>query len=255
MVSRITRLGYMRFSPIVSKSLYLGAAIALFSLPVHAQIYQAIVEEIIDGDAVFIQSNLAKVNDIAKFQEQIRTEESRTTLAFNNNVAGRLDTHSSLIVGQCIELQQGQLLVSGAANGCVLGFEADVRGTIYILEVNDREEASIQVLEGEVTLIPRNSEDTWEPIPLKAGQRLRLFPNRLLGPIEPIPAPEFAQILRGRLFIGFRRPLPGEHKLQAICQKLFPDFPCPEVGDRSSLSSQHLTTAKILKYNEDRENE
>jgi hypothetical protein len=228
----------MRFYSIVSnisKSLCFGAAIALFALPANAQIYQATVEEIVDGDEVFIQSNLAKVNDIAEFQEQVKTEESRTTLAFNNGAAGRLETHSSVIVGQCIELQQGQLLVSGSANGCVLGFEADVRGTIYLLEINDRGEGNIQVLEGEVTLFPRTPEDAGETLRLKAGQRLRLLPEKPFGKIESISAPEFAHILRGRLFVGFRNSLPGQHKLKAVCQQLFPDFPCPDIGDRSPI--------------------
>lgn len=228
------RLGVRKFYQIGWKSLALLWAIALSPLPARAQIYQATVDEIVDGNQVFIQETIANVNDIAEFQQQVRTEASRTTLTFNNGAAGRLETHSSLIVGQCVELQQGQLLVSGSANGCVLGFEAEVRGTIYILEINDRGEGNIKVLEGEVTLLPRNPEDTWVPLRLKAGQRLRFLPDRPFGEIEPIPAPEFAQILGGRLFVGFRNALPGEHKLKAVCQKLFPDFPCPEVGDRVS---------------------
>jgi hypothetical protein len=68
-----TRLGYGKFYQIAWKSLALRWAIALSPLPARTQIYQATVDEIVEGNQVFIQETIANVNDIAEFQQHGRS--------------------------------------------------------------------------------------------------------------------------------------------------------------------------------------
>jgi hypothetical protein len=211
-------------------SLLVFISIPFSSQGVLAQISQATISEIVGGDAVFIQESRAQVSDVANFQESVRTEVARTELAFNNGAAGRLEANSSLIVGQCVELRQGQLLVSGPANGCVAGFEVGTQGTIYLLEANAAGEGSVKVLEGEISLFPRKPDGLGEPpILVRQGERIQILGGDRLGVVERIRDRDFAQIITGRLFRGFRRPLPGQEKLRKVCQDLFPDFDCPDV--------------------------
>ncbi len=122
----------------------------LLHLPARAAISNAVVQEIIDGDAVFIEDEQAELNAIANFRQQISTEAARAGLLFSNGAAGRLAPNSAVTVGQCIELQQGSILAVGPANGCASGFEVGVEGTVYVLEVDAGGTAQVKVLEGSV---------------------------------------------------------------------------------------------------------
>ncbi|MBE9159547.1 hypothetical protein IQ265_22325 [Nodosilinea sp. LEGE 06152] len=115
----------------------------------------ATVTEILDSNQVYIQNRAAQVNSVAQQRQQVRTRAARTSLRFNNGAVARLAHNSSLVVGQCAQLNRGTLLVNGTLNGCSTSTVAGVRGTIYTIEVTDTGETIIQVFEGEV-VVERN---------------------------------------------------------------------------------------------------
>lgn len=126
-------------------------------------ITQATVKEIIDGTQVFIQNQQAKVNDVAQLRQRVRTGDARAELTFNNGVVARLAKNSILTVGQCTRLQRGTLLVNGAVNGCTSSIVAAVRGTTYVLQVDESGKQEVKVLEGEVVVRRETTPDPAEP--------------------------------------------------------------------------------------------
>jgi hypothetical protein len=216
---------------------YIALTFGIPPLPAIAQINQATISEIISGTEVFIESQQAQVNDTANFQEVVRTEApTRAGIRFNNGAAGRLGPNASVIVGQCIEVEQGQLLVSGPANGCVSGFDIGVQGTIYVIDANDPNPDNlgrIIALEGEVQLNRRgaNAADNGVPIRLNQGQKVSILTSGNLSPVEAIPAEEFASILTGPLFQDFSEPVPNQSELRAVCLELYaPQYECSAAG-------------------------
>jgi len=138
------------------------AGLCIFALaapqiaPATAQATQATVQEILDGNQVFIQNQQAYVNDVASQQQQVRTGNSRTALLFNTGAVARLSANSVLNIGQCARLQQGTILINGAVNACSSGITTGVRGTTYLLEVDESGNQQVKVLEGEV-VVKRNA--------------------------------------------------------------------------------------------------
>jgi len=190
-------------------------AISLPRIPATAQITQAIVQEILDKGEVYVQDEKATLEQVAAFNEVIVTkDESRTALLFSNLAAGRLAPNSSVTVGQCVEVQQGQLVASGPVNGCLGGFVADVQGTIYVMDADDG--GKFQVLEGDVEV---NKAGGGEAVNVQQGQQVAIE-NGQLGAVEKISFEEFVKILKGALFEGFTVPLPNQDKLLDICQDL-----------------------------------
>ncbi|MDY6940844.1 MAG: hypothetical protein SWY16_24700 [Cyanobacteriota bacterium] len=188
-------------------------AIAFPRFPAIAQITQATVQEILDGDEVFIEEEKASLNQVADFNQIVRTQDSRTALLFSNLAAGRLAPESSVTVGQCVEVREGQLVASGPVNGCLAGFTADVRGTIYVLNAED--EGRFQVLEGEVEIDRADGES----VAIPQGQQVAIEDGEL-GEVEAISVEEYIEILEGALFRGFEVPLPGQEQLIGICNEL-----------------------------------
>ena len=124
--------------------------------PASAQSTQATVQEILDGNQVFIQNQRASLNDVAKQQQQVRTGNSRTALLFNTGAVARLSANSVLKIGQCARLKRGTILINGAVNACSSGITTGVRGTTYLLEVDELGNQQVKVLEGEV-IVKRNA--------------------------------------------------------------------------------------------------
>lgn len=197
--------------------------LGLFPTPGKAQINLAIVQEIIDGPEVFIEEDQAEVEDEANFGQVVHTAKSRAGLMFNNGAAGRIGTNARVTVGQCVEVKQGQVLVSGPVDGCIAGFSVGVQGTLYIMETEDGEMGDIKVLEGTVEV--ESDDGTTEPVELTEGEKVSVL-GELLGPIEEITAEEFVAIVRGELFSGFQVPVTPEGAIFAICSRLFPGFNC-----------------------------
>jgi len=225
----------MNFIPGMSRiflsSLLASGAIALSPLSTLAQINQAQVNEILDSEEVFIEENPAQVEDKADFGQAVITQEARAGLEFNNGAVGRLGSNSSVTVGQCVEVKNGQLLVSGPVDGCIAGFLVNVQGTLYLLEVNEENNGDITVLEGTVSVTSQEELETAEPVILSAGQKLPVVGN-ILGDIQDITPEEFAQIVAGELFQGFTIPVTVEGALRSICLQLFGDlgFTCTAQG-------------------------
>jgi len=149
---------------------YVLMAVFSFSLsllwnyaPIAAQgsgVNQAVVIEILDSDQVFIQNKRASKNDQANRGQRISTRNARTALKFNTGAIGRLGRNSSLVVGdRCARIRQGSILVNGQANTCSGSAVAGVRGTTYLLEVDENNQTQIKVLEGEVQVMSRMSTD------------------------------------------------------------------------------------------------
>lgn len=191
-------------------------AIALPRVPATAQITQAIVQEILDKGEVFVQDEKATLQQVAAFNEIVSTkDESRTALLFSNLAAGRLAPNSIVTVGQCVEVQQGQLVASGPVNGCLGGFVADVQGTIYVMDADKG--GKFQVLEGTVKVEKGN-----ENVEVQQGEQVAVE-DGILGQVEKISFEDFVKILKGALFDGFTIPLPNQDKLLEICQELRQD--------------------------------
>jgi hypothetical protein len=124
--------------------------------PVSAQASQATVQEILDGNQVFIQNRQASINDVARQSQQVRTGNSRTALLFNTGAVARLSANSVLKIGQCANLRRGTILINGAVNACSSGITTGVRGTTYLLEIDESGNQQVKVLEGEV-VVKRNT--------------------------------------------------------------------------------------------------
>ncbi|MDX2253906.1 MAG: FecR family protein [Pseudanabaenaceae cyanobacterium bins.39] len=139
---------------IVFTSLWISA---LAIAPASAQSTQAKVQEILDGNQVFIQNKRANINDVATQRQQVRTGASRASLQFNTGAVARLSSNSVLNIGQCARLRRGTILINGAVNACSASITTGVRGTTYLLEVDESGNQQVKVLEGEV-IVKRNAQ-------------------------------------------------------------------------------------------------
>ena len=215
-----------------------SVAIVLYPLEALSQIERAIVREILNGEGVFIDDIPAKIDDVATFQQEVSTEESLVGLEFNNGAAGRLASYSSAIVGQCIEVRRGLLLASGPANGCTTTFEVGVQGTFYLLEVDDRGESQIKVLNGVVNILSLSSDADGapQPITLREGERIAIDPAGVLGQIFPLSREEVEELLQDSLFRDFETELPGMKELQVSLERLYPGIPLPPLPGFKVLS-------------------
>lgn len=149
-----TRWG--RFAGLMGVALVGSMLLAVPGYEAEAQTNSAAtVTEILDSNQVYIQNRAAQVNSVAQPRQQVRTRAARASLRFNSGAVARLAHNSSLVVGQCAQLNRGTLLVNGTLNGCSTSTVAGVRGTIYTIEVTEAGETIIQVYEGEV-VVERN---------------------------------------------------------------------------------------------------
>ncbi|CAN1209383.1 FecR protein domain-containing protein [Tumidithrix helvetica PCC 7403] len=134
--------------------------------PVTAQdVNQAKIKEVIDGNQVYIQERQANVNDVAQYNENVRTGNAKAELGFNTGAVFRLSQNSALTVGQCLRLDSGELLVNGAVNACTSSIVTGVRGTTYVISVDDKGNQKVTVLEGEVVVKKQKNSSTPNPNP------------------------------------------------------------------------------------------
>ncbi len=217
----------MPYAKIYLASLLGTMGLTLWASPSQAQISQAIIQEIIDGDQVFIQENPAKVEDKADFGQIVLTKDSRAGIAFNNGASGRLGRDASVTVGQCVEVERGELLISGPVNGCVAGITVAVKGTLYVLQKNNDNSGSIKVIEGSVNI---SSEDKpGEIVEVKAGEEIAIIEG-ILGRVIPMTPESLVSLLNGQLFSGFSIPITPDGALQSICSRLLPGLSCSTTG-------------------------
>lgn len=217
-------------------SLCLVIGVGAWLNPAQAQINQATVTEVLDGNQVFIQGRQAQVNSVAGAGQQVSTGASRAGLRFNNGAAGRLRPNTSLVIGQCVQIQQGGIIASGPTNACAGSVRAATRGTTFIMELEDDGTYGCKVLEGSVSVTPiDNSNSTPKSDPpqeliLEEGKKVSISKEGEIGKVESITAEEILAILNGSLFSGFSQQLPGGGNLQRAIQQLFPGVPLPNLG-------------------------
>lgn len=185
----------------------------------------AIVEEILDGNQLYIDDRQARVKQKAFTPEQVKTGLSRGQLTFNSGAAARINRHSQLRLGQsCFLLSRGQILVSGPQNGCTRSARLSVRGTNYLVEVAENGEAVLTVLEGSV-LLQRLSHASAKEEPstlVDAGQSVRLSESGVILSMSLLSPDDYARILQGPLFEGFRTPLPAMAALLSHLRRTAP---------------------------------
>lgn len=207
--------------------------ILLLRFPALAQINLARLLEIIgNNEAVFIEQQVAQVNDTAALGEEVRTEQARTQLSFNNGAEGRMDENTSITVGQCVEVQEGVLVASGPANGCLVGFGVGVQGTIYLVNVDAQNRGTLNVLQGQVRLGLQNNFTT-DPnaLTVQEGQKITgLVQGLALSEvvIQQMTKQEYEGIITGRMFKGYQKPLPEQDKINEVCKRLYGN--CAPVG-------------------------
>jgi FecR protein len=185
----------------------LSVITVLPSSPTIAQgVNRATITQVLDGSDVFIQNRKAKVKATATKGQRVRTGKTRAELKFDSGAIGRLAHNSALTVGQCARLKKGTLLINGAMNGCTGSVVAGVRGTTYVMEVDDAGVTKISVMEGKVSVAratgAADQEETEaEDTPSPKTKQFRLpFPM----PTKPVPQPEVkvkpsASAQRGKL--------------------------------------------------------
>ncbi|MDY6783575.1 MAG: hypothetical protein SW833_13695 [Cyanobacteriota bacterium] len=198
-------------------------AIALVHPPVQAQqITQATVVEILDGDQVYIQNRKARNNSTARRGEQIRTGSARAALRLNNNAGLRLGKNSSLIVGErCVQIKRGRVLIGGQARGCLGSVVAVTRGTLYLIEQNESNIGQVTVLEGTVAVSDREDPGR-PPVILREQEKVTVFPQGVLGPIEQMSVPQFSSLVQGieELLYNFRVSLPSLEAFNNVLRDL-----------------------------------
>ncbi|MCP9833990.1 MULTISPECIES: hypothetical protein [unclassified Cyanobium] len=209
----------------------LAAALAWPAASAATPAGSAVVQEILDGNELFIERRQARLMEKALAPELVRTQNSRGQLGFASGAAGRLNRFTQLRLGStCFLLSSGQILVSGSQNGCTRSSRLSTRGTNYVITLRDGGEQEVAVLEGSVELQPLADGRPLPgaPILVAGGTRVGLSSQGALLWQRPLTADDYAAILRGPLFEGFTAPLPGMAALEAFVQRRFPGvIPAP----------------------------
>ena len=191
----------------------------------------AVVQEILDGKELYIDQQQARVKQQARAPQLVSTGGSRGQLAFDSGAVGRLNRQSRLRLGSsCFVLDRGQVLVSGKEGGCTRSARLSVRGTNYILDVNEAGDTEISVLEGEVEVQPSRDGELLEGQPvttLKAGERLRLSPEGVVLALLALSSGDYTSIITGPLFKGFKLPLPAQAAFDSFLRSNLPSVPIP----------------------------
>ncbi|WP_143593744.1 FecR domain-containing protein [Synechococcus sp. 1G10] len=200
----------------------------------------ATVREILDGKELFIDTRQAKVNDKAFTPQQVSTQNSRGQLAFPSGAAGRLNRFSLLRLGQdCFLLSKGQVLVSGKQAGCTRSSRLSVRGTNYLLSVDESGGSELSVLEGSVEVEPLSDG---EPAPggsttVNAGEKVQLSPAGVVLTLLKLSSGDYSTILGGPLFEGFTTPLPAFGSLESYLRSNLPSVTIPSLPSAPSAPS------------------
>ena len=197
---------------------------------------RAVIVEILDGRELYIDRKQARVSQTAQAPQQVSTRNSRGQIRFNSGAMGRLNRFSLMKLGSdCFLIDRGQILISGRQNGCTRSNLMSVRGTNYVIDVDEDGTTDVSVLEGTVVVEIRG-DDTSDgrgdqpPRTVVAGQRLRLSPA---GPILrglALTSSDYNSILSGPLFRGYTAPLPAYGALESHIRSEMPEVRLPGGG-------------------------
>ncbi|WP_259728552.1 MULTISPECIES: FecR family protein [Synechococcales] len=199
----------------------------------------ATVKEILDGNELFIDARQARLNQQAVSPQEISTENSRGQLSFASGAAGRLNRYSQLRLGSgCFLLRKGEVLVSGRQSGCTRSSRLSVRGTNYVLRVDDEGGSELTVLEGSVEVEPltEGGEPSGQPsTTVNGGERLRLSATGVVLTLLKLSSGDYSAILKGPLFLGFTAPLPAIGSLEGYLRSNLPGVSLPSLPGGSPL--------------------
>ena len=118
-----------------------------------ASFNSATIRRIIDGREVFIDRREATVDDTANRGQELSTGSSRAEVMFDRRALGFLGNNSLIRLGDdCFRLNRGQVLVNGPKNTCLGTKVLGIRGTTYVLSVQDDGSYQLAVLSGEATV-------------------------------------------------------------------------------------------------------
>jgi hypothetical protein len=219
-------------------ALFLGGATLLPQAALAAE--SATIVEILDGNQLYINQKQARVKARASAPEVVSTRDSRGQLAFSSGAGGRLNRFSLLRLGSsCFLVEKGQILVSGRQNGCTRSARLSVRGTNYVVDVQEDGTSEISVLEGSVDVEPlRDGEPTGAPATtVEAGNKLRLSPVGVVLALLRLSASDYSSILNGPLFSGFTTQLPGFSSLESYIRSAVPGVTLPTLPVTPTLPS------------------
>jgi hypothetical protein len=185
-----------------------------------APIADARVQEILDGNELYIDQKQARVNQLAYRPELISTKQSRASVAFSTGAQARISKNSQLRLGKdCARLTQGQMLVSGKQTTCVGSVKMSVRGTHYIVEVLDDGSTEVAVLDGQLTFSPSGTATALPSAWREFAERevLRFGPDGQLLSRRCMVADDYRRYLASDLVQGFFFPMP---QIQALVSTL-----------------------------------
>ena len=196
--------------------------------------------DLLDGNQLYIDQKQARVKARAAAPEVVSTKDSRGQLAFSSGAAGRLNRFSLLRLGSsCFLMEKGQILVSGKQNGCTRSARLSVRGTNYVVDVQEDGSSEISVLEGAVEVEPlRDGKPTGEPsTTVQAGNKLRLSPVGVVLALLRLTNGDYRSILGGPLFSGFTTQMPGFASLESYIRSSVPGVTLPSLPVSPTLPS------------------
>ena len=114
---------------------------------------QATIQRIVDGNEVYSDKNQARVKQSAKEGQQISTGSSRTELLFDRRALGYLGKNSLINLGEdCFSLSNGSVLINGTQRSCIGSNVHGIRGTTYVLSINEEGNYDLAVLTGEAQI-------------------------------------------------------------------------------------------------------
>ena len=198
----------------------------------------ATVQEILDGNQLYIDQKQARVNARASAPQVVSTRDSRGQLTFSGGAAGRLNRFSLLKLGSsCFLMEKGQILVSGKQNGCTRSARMSVRGTNYLIEVQDDGSSELSVLEGsvEVETLRDGAPSGQTPTTVGAGQKLTISPVGVILGLLKLSAGDYSSILNGPLFSGYTSQLPGFGALESYLRTALPGVSLPSIPGAPAL--------------------
>lgn len=106
-----------------------------------------------------------------------------------------------------------------------------VRGTNYLIDVQDDGSAELSVLEGSVEVESlKDGEPTQQPATtVEAGQKLTLSPTGVILTLLQLSSGDYSSILSGPLFSGFSSALPGLASLESYLREAMPGVDLPSL--------------------------
>jgi hypothetical protein len=195
----------------------------------NTRVTQARIIEILEGNQVFIQNRRARVNDVARERQSVSTRASRAQLQFNNRAIARLGRNSSLTIGSCgAQLQQGEMLVDGAAPACTSRVTSAVRGTTYTVTVDENDHHYIRVWEGKLEL--DHPEANREAIVVRGGEVYVAHPSPQRSIVRQLSHEEYEDVFSGPLINDYLDELDNAREIRRIHQDLYPDKAFPFKG-------------------------